>query len=123
MGMSVFLKLCEEGGTLLQTHAEAVGCWRSSPVTCYRGQPLLVLGAEGHFCCANTMSGQHWPRLLWFPEEHSFFLLEAPGMALQWPARRGLRLTTPKPHCFLALLKSCLTAVKMKVNVNENLFT
>ena len=34
MGTSVFLKLCEKGGPLLQTHSKAVGCWQSSPVSC-----------------------------------------------------------------------------------------
>lgn len=123
MEMRVFLKLCKEGGPLLQTPSKAVGCWQSPPVPCCWGKPLLILGVKGHFCCANAVSGQHWPWPLWFPEEHSFFLLEAPGMALRWPAQRVLRLTTPKPPCLLALLKSQLTAVKMKANVNENLFT
>lgn len=80
MGMSVFLKLCKEGGPLLQTPAKAVGFWQSSPVSCCQGKPLLILGVEGHFCRADTVSGQRWPWPLWFPEEHSSFLLEALGM-------------------------------------------
>lgn len=81
MGISVFLKLCKGGGPLLQTHAKAVGFWQSLPVSCcYQGKPLLILGVEGHFCCADTMSGQRWPWPLWFPGEHRFFLLEALGV-------------------------------------------
>lgn len=44
-------------------------------------------------------------------------------MASQQPAQGVLRLITPKPGCFLVLLKSHLKEEKMKANVNENLFT
>lgn len=46
MGTIAFLKLCEKGGPLLQTHSRIVGCWQFSPASHYGGIPLLILDVE-----------------------------------------------------------------------------
>lgn len=47
-----FLKLCEEMGHCHKVTLRLQGA--GSPHQC-------SAAGEGHFCCANTMSGCHWP--------------------------------------------------------------